>query len=224
MGKSAQRGYLHAFPQGQTSPTPSQSLQLRRMPYWQRYGLAIVAVLIALALMLALDPYLHLTQASFLLFFGAVTISALYGGRSAGVVATFLSSIFANYYFLAPRYTWELTLSSSLRMALFLLQGLLISLLVGQLRIAQEQTRQHFHQVQATEAEVKALNRTLQRRVNELQTLFEVIPINIAIAEDSDCRLVRVNPAFAEVLQISNSVNASLTPLPSDSQPPYRFC
>jgi signal transduction histidine kinase len=221
--KSAQRTDIPAPQQGQPHHSQKRTMTPRQSPPWKRYGFAILSTLIALGLMLLLDPYLHLTQASFLLFFGAVTLSAFYGGRSPGLVATVLSSIFANYYFLEPRFSLDLTLPSGLRMALFILEGVVISLLVGALRVAQEQIRQHFHQLQATEAEVKDLNLTLQRRVDELQTLFDVIPVNIAIAEDPDCHVIRVNPAFAELLRMSPQGNASVAPTSPESKPTYRF-
>ncbi len=55
------------------------------------------------------------------------------------------------------------------------------------------------------------LNKDLQRRITELQTLFQVIPIGIGIAEDPQCRNIRVNPYFAEILGIPSDSNASLS-------------
>lgn len=57
------------------------------------------------------------------------------------------------------------------------------------------------------------LNQELQQKVTELQTLLEVIPIGIGIAEDPECQQIRVNPAFADALGISSTVNASLSAL-----------
>ncbi|MCG6137742.1 MAG: ATP-binding protein [Nostoc sp. LLA-1] len=57
------------------------------------------------------------------------------------------------------------------------------------------------------------LNKDLQRRITELQTLFQVIPIGIGIAEDPQCRTIRVNPYFAEILGIPSDKNASLSAL-----------
>lgn len=189
----------------------------------QRYGIAIASVMVALLLMLALDPFLELTQASFLLFFGAVTISALYGGWQAGVVATILSVVLVNYFFLAPQYTWALTLAGFLRLNLFVVEGVLISVLVGSLQTAQAQIRRSFNQLKASEAEIKDLNQALQRRVDELQTLFNVIPINIIVAEDPDCQVVRANPAYAKRLQVPPDVNVSVTSPSQQAQLPYRF-
>ncbi|MGP1383382.1 MAG: hybrid sensor histidine kinase/response regulator [Thainema sp.] len=195
---------------------------LNKIPQLQRYGIAIASVAIALILMLALDPFLYLYQASFLLFFGAITITALYGGRSAGIVATLLAALFANYFFLAPQYAWTLDLASSLRMAIFIVQGVLISVLVGSLRAAQIQIRKNLTQIKASESAIKDLNKTLQRRVEELQTLFDVIPINIVVAEDPDCRVVRANPAYSKRLQIPPDTNVSVA-FPDNQVQLYRF-
>jgi PAS domain S-box-containing protein len=61
------------------------------------------------------------------------------------------------------------------------------------------------------ERAIEQLNGDLQRRVAELQTLLEVIPIGIGIAEDPGCQMIRVNPGFARMLAISPRDNASLT-------------
>jgi len=72
------------------------------------------------------------------------------------------------------------------------------------------------------DAAIAQLNQDLQRRVNELQTLFEVIPISIAIAEEPQCHQIRVNPALAQLLQISLDANASSTPPSPEPQPPFK--
>jgi two-component system, LuxR family, sensor kinase FixL len=45
--------------------------------------------------------------------------------------------------------------------------------------------------------EIVRLNTDLQRRVDELQTLLDVIPIGIAIAADPECCRIRLNPSLA---------------------------
>jgi PAS domain S-box-containing protein len=72
------------------------------------------------------------------------------------------------------------------------------------------------------EEEVVKLNRDLERRVTELQTLFDVIPIGIAIAEDPECQTIRVNPTYAEMLGLASDANAALT-IQADGDPPYRL-
>jgi PAS domain S-box-containing protein len=137
-----------------------------------RYILAILTTVTALLVMLVLDPLVHLTQASFLLFFGAVTLTALYGGRNPGILSTFLAAIFANYFFLTPQYSLTVDLAGSVRMILFVIQGVLISVLVGSLRKTQNQSQKSLNQLQASEAKIKKLNQELQQQLDEL-TLAE---------------------------------------------------
>lgn len=76
--------------------------------------------------------------------------------------------------------------------------------------------------IASREQAIAMLNQDLQRRINELQTLFDVIPIGIAIAQDPECRKVRVNPAFAQILNIAPDANAAYFPLPNESKPPFK--
>jgi signal transduction histidine kinase len=73
------------------------------------------------------------------------------------------------------------------------------------------------------EAEIVRLNKDLQHRLGELQTLLDVIPIGIAFAEDPACRHIRVNPAFAKLLRLPPGANASVS-APLLEKPPYRVC
>ena len=72
-----------------------------------------------------------------------------------------------------------------------------------------------------SEAEIVKLNRDLERRVSELETLLDVIPIGIAIAQDSECRHIRVNPSLAKLLELPADANASKS-VPSHEQPLYK--
>lgn len=72
------------------------------------------------------------------------------------------------------------------------------------------------------EAAITRLNQDLQRRVSELETLFEVIPISIAIADDPECQHIRVNPTFAQLLEIPSDANASCTPPNGTSPLPFK--
>lgn len=56
-----------------------------------------------------------------------------------------------------------------------------------------------------------ALNATLARRVGELETLLDVVPIGIGIAEDERCEVIRTNPTFARMLGVEPRDNASLS-------------
>jgi PAS domain S-box-containing protein len=72
-----------------------------------------------------------------------------------------------------------------------------------------------------SDAEIVKLNRDLERRVSELQTLLDVIPIGIAIAQDPECRRIRVNPSLAKLLELPPDANASKS-APSQEKPLYK--
>jgi PAS domain S-box-containing protein len=73
------------------------------------------------------------------------------------------------------------------------------------------------YQAEYAEAEIVRLNKDLQHRVNELQTLLDVIPIGIAIAQDPECRHIRANPALAKLLGVRPDTNVSLSAPPPES-------
>ncbi|MBL9210364.1 MAG: PAS domain S-box protein [Opitutaceae bacterium] len=72
------------------------------------------------------------------------------------------------------------------------------------------------------EAEISRLNQLLQRRVDELQALFNVLPVGVGIAEDRECRVIRTNDAFARMLGVNREINASLSASTRESPLSFR--
>ncbi len=68
------------------------------------------------------------------------------------------------------------------------------------------------------EGRLAETSRELQRRVVELETLLDVLPVGIGIATDRECRDIRVNRAFREILGLKAGSNASKT-APPDERP-----
>ncbi|MDG3003401.1 hybrid sensor histidine kinase/response regulator [Paludisphaera mucosa] len=61
------------------------------------------------------------------------------------------------------------------------------------------------------EEEILRLNRSLERQAAELQTVFEVLPIGIGIADDPECRSIRANPTLSEMLRRPTGANVSMS-------------
>ncbi|MBD1821125.1 PAS domain S-box protein [Cyanobacteria bacterium FACHB-DQ100] len=61
------------------------------------------------------------------------------------------------------------------------------------------------------EQAILSLNRELQRQLAESKTLLDVLPVGVGIAEDPQCEKIRVNSAFAQMLAIAPTGNASLS-------------
>lgn len=66
-------------------------------------------------------------------------------------------------------------------------------------------------EIQKSKKKILELNQKLQRRVTELQTLLDMIPIGIGIAKDPECQTIKMNPAFAKLLGMQPHENGSLT-------------
>ncbi|HEY9657822.1 MAG TPA: ATP-binding protein, partial [Allocoleopsis sp.] len=121
------------------------------------WGIAVAIVIFALLLMLALDPWLAMTQTPFLLFFGAVPLAAWSTGRYCGILTTILSGLAANYFFIPPTFALSFDAMPGGRTAIFLVEGILISLLVGSLRESQWQTKESLRQLRVSEAKFRRL-------------------------------------------------------------------
>jgi signal transduction histidine kinase len=59
------------------------------------------------------------------------------------------------------------------------------------------------------EEKVAELNRNLQRKLQEFQTLLNVLPVGIAVAEDRECRHIWTNRALAAMLNVPVGENIS---------------
>lgn len=176
----------------------------------QRYGTAILLVGSALLLTLGLDPWLGMTKTPFLLFFGALTVSAWYGGRGAGVFATLLSALLAGYFFVHPMQAFELAFADSIRILIFALQGILISCLCGALRIVPEHIQASLQQLQAPEPPFQPLvgsnNIGAEAALRESEARLQAIIDNattLIYMKDREGRYLLVNRQFEEAFQVN---------------------
>jgi len=79
----------------------------RKSRCW-RYGVAVLAVAIALVVKLFLATLIH-QDSPCMLFFVAILVSTWYGGMVAGLAATALATFLCSYFFLAPKYVFYVT-------------------------------------------------------------------------------------------------------------------
>jgi K+-sensing histidine kinase KdpD len=100
------------------------------------YGIAALAVTVAILVKSALQPWID-RESPFLLFLAAVMVSAWHGGAGPGVFASVLAALASDYFFLAPYGSFgDWNRIQVLRLGQFLLEGTVISLLAGGLRHA----------------------------------------------------------------------------------------
>jgi K+-sensing histidine kinase KdpD len=131
-------------------------------PFWVRAVLLPTAGCLAATLITwRLWPYIAPSASP--LFFVVVMISALYGGVLAGLVATLLSAISTAYFFMTPRFSFEVDPSDIFRFVMFAAVALLTS------SIAAERNREHEAQIKLVE-ELRAANA-------RIRTLSDILPV-----------------------------------------------
>ncbi len=155
------------------------------------YAVALLAVSSALLLTLLLQPLLNPTI--FLLFFAAVAVSAWYGGMEVGILATILSTLAVNYFFIQPVFSLVVDAESLVRLGLFVLVTFLMSLLTSELRTARQRLEVSTQKQQASEARF--------RRLAESNVIGIIVAeINGAIIEANDAFLEMVGYTREEML------------------------
>jgi two-component system, sporulation sensor kinase E len=104
-----------------------------------RYGVAIFSALLALLLTELIESLRDRTP--FPLFFAAVAVSAWYGGIGPGLLATALSALITEYFFLLRAEQFIIGLGSSIQLIVFVLVSILISSLDTARKRAEKETR-----------------------------------------------------------------------------------
>jgi PAS domain S-box-containing protein len=104
------------------------------------YALAFLCVGVATALRLAIDPYVVGVQ--YITFFPAVIITTLISGFRAGVLCIVLCTAAANFFLIAPRFSFYIEHPGEVvAILLFVLVGLMNAIFVTGMRLAVERYR-----------------------------------------------------------------------------------
>src|SRR5215203_2707353 len=135
---------------------------IKRTSPFLRYGVAVLVVGAALGIKLLLDPVIP-RDVPFLLLFGAVMVSAWYGGLGPGLLTMVLAGLATNYLFLRPQ---DPLASGAVPLLAFFVEGTLICLLTEALRTARRRA-------EASEAEVERDHEHLRRNEEHFRSLVE---------------------------------------------------
>jgi PAS domain S-box-containing protein len=149
----------------------------------QRYSLSVLAVVLATGLMLLLNPWMPMARSPFLIFFGAVMVSAWYGGIGAGLITTFVSGIMSNFLFMYPEYMLNLPPSESARLGLFVLQGILVSTLCEAFHTSNRTLQVSLRKLRASEESYRRLIDTAYEGIWTLDAQGHISYANQRIAQ-----------------------------------------
>src|SRR5580700_9858646 len=149
----------------------TQQGRSRRMPrlnplLWPKppviwsYGIAVLSVLAATVI--SLWPPVHLQGAPASLFLCAVLVSARFGGNGPGLLATALSALAFDYYFLSPIHSLAAKPEEIPRFAMFIATALFVELVSAAQRSATESLRRARDDLKGTVQELQSTNAALE--------------------------------------------------------------
>jgi PAS domain S-box-containing protein len=157
-----------------------------------RYGVAVLAVGMAFLVKLLLDP-LIVQETPFLLVFGAIMISAWYGGLGPGLLATFAAGLATDYFFLPPTGSLSGFSLETVPLLAFFLEGTLVCLLTEALRAAR---------VRAEGSKLEAERH--REHLRESEELYR------NVVEQAAENIFLIDPYHGQILQANASLHHSL--------------
>jgi K+-sensing histidine kinase KdpD len=111
-------------------------------PVWLRYAVAVLMALAAAAMRLQFLEILEL-RVTFLTFYPAVAVAALYGGFGPGMLATVVSAALADYFWMEPIGHFAIAnFADAISLVVFLASGTLMSYLAEATYRAQARAHQ----------------------------------------------------------------------------------
>ncbi len=151
-------------------PRSNPLLWLRPPGIW---GYAIAFLSVAAALTVSRLPAIHLHDAPVSLFLCAIILSAWFGGVGPGLVATALSALAFNYYFLPPIYSLGPKPDEIPRLVIFTVSALFVGSLSAAQRSAIESLRRARDDLKETVQELQSANDALQVESRERERAEE---------------------------------------------------
>ena len=203
----------------QSTPSASPaSVGQKALSFLLPHGIAVAASLVAAVATGALWPSNHNTLFAF--YYIAVLLSAIYAHLPAATVAVVLSTLTANYFFLAPRFGFAFDAGALYRCTLFVAVSAVLILLVERLKARERKLR-------ASESRLREAQRIARMgswewditsgRMHWSDQLFKVLAIAKDTVPHYDAFIARVHPddrasvekevriAFAEKAQITSN-------------------
>src|SRR5713226_965116 len=129
------------------------------------YGIAVVSV--GAVLTLSQLPAVHLQDAPVSLFLCAVILTAWFGGIGPGLLATVLSAVAFNYYFLPPIHSLTLKTAEIPRLVIFTVSALFVGALSAAERNATESLVRARDDLKVTVEQLRHSNEALQAESRE---------------------------------------------------------
>jgi PAS domain S-box-containing protein len=168
-----------------------------------RYAVAALSVVLAISVKLLIDP-LVVQETPFLLIFGAIMVSAWFGGLGPGLAATALSAAATDYFFLPPKGSFSSTGLEAAPIVGFVLEGTLISLLVAALRQARERA-------ESSTLDARKHEKNLRKSEERYRAVVEQTAEGIFLLDVGTKRILEANGACRTLLGYPQEAMTQLT-------------
>ena len=165
--------------------TGRQASVKRRFHGPARYGVAALAVGVAVLIKLLLDP-LTAQDTPFLLILGAIMIGAWYGGLGPGLLATALSALAIDYFFLDPKVSFTTVGPELLDLGAFVLEGILVCVLTASLRSARDRAERSTLEAQRHQENVRESEERFRFLATSGATLTSSLDYRTTLANVAD--------------------------------------
>jgi two-component system, cell cycle sensor histidine kinase and response regulator CckA len=171
------------------------------------YALALLSAALALALRVAIDPYV--VGVHYITFFPAVIITTLISGFCAGLFCVILSAAAINFFVLPPHWSFYVEHPGELlALLLFILATISTVILIAGMRFAiegsRELGRELEHRVEERGAELAEVQMRLEHEAT-FRAMFNISSVGKFEVEPGSARFLRVNAAMCELVGYSEA-------------------
>ena len=207
----------------------SGKLRFVHRPVWMRLGVAFLFVIVALLLTSGLWLIVDRPISS-VLFLVAIVLSSWLCGFRAGILASILSGLLLDYYFVPPVYELVGSRDEITRFILFVAEGSIISWVLDAQRRSADEVRTSREQLQALTNHLQTVRESEQKRIaleihDELGQSLTGIKMGIhwlkrQIIEDGTQKLNgQVSAKLDELLALIDSTVSSIRRIATELRP-----
>ena len=184
------------------SHLPLLPLEKKSHPAYYRYAVAVAVVFASAAIRLAFLSAMG-KEAPYLVFFPAVMFAAIYGGFGPGLLATAISAILTDYFWIEPVNQFSKgRLSSQVSIVIFLLSGGMVSWVTDSMRRARARASAAEAQALLASEREKAAEALHEGRAKLEAALASMT--DAVIISDAQGRFIDFNDAFATYYRFRN--------------------
>ena len=149
-----------------------------------RYGIALVLVTAALFASLGMQRIFAFPYPFLFLFFGAVMVSAWFGGMGAGLFAVLLSTVVVDYFFVPPFYSWQISTTAETYFVAFVVCALVASWISSVKKRSEEALQEARNQLEIKVSERSAALMQTQAELARLSRVLSMGELTASIAHE----------------------------------------